>query len=557
MLSAAAPRTTTPDNTSDRSRLNRPVSWALLSLLGILLVEVLFESWIQILLAPVHLDENGLGVADLPDWPKNLKNGLYLAVAVLTAVKITLDRRWRDFRTKADIAISGLAVLLVIAGLAGGSPLSLIGEGVFVYLRGAIVFYAWRALDPTWRWVRPLLWILGGFVALNALIACLQMAIGTASYRWLGWVDMTWAKIYRAHALLDHPNHLGHLAGVALLGLLAWFVTKDSIRRRWWVLFGLVALGMSATQSRESAIAFMAGAALIWILRRGQTRTVVAAVLVVALFVSAQIAFRPKNRAELQRRIIGVVNALILRSGTEPENFCVKGNPECDEDANGIPQREIRILYAQQGAHLWAQRPILGYGVGQFGGIVAFKHDPLWYQDPRFGPKGFNLYGFNAQQVDSFWLHLIVETGLAGLIGYLVWLLFLALPLLRSLLAARRTRIRGPTGDTGEAGTAGAAVTWPAGSPWAYWALSALLFGVLIATMSSSLEDPLFPPILFTILGLAWVDLRRPVRPAEPAAQPAPGLTVVGDVEPAQAPPGTGPVSGNGRAEQRASVPQA
>lgn len=504
MSPSAEPSSAGPHQVAAASRASRILSWVLLGLLAALLVEVLFEAWVQIQLATIRV-QGDEATAVLPGWPKDLKNGLYLCLAALTVAKVAVDRRWRDFTTKADIAIVVLAVALTVAGLAGGSPLQLVGEGVYVYLRGAIVFYAWRALDPPWPRVRPLLWVLGAIVAFNALVASAQIFLGRPSYEALGWVDMTWAKLHRAHALFDHPNHLGHVLGFALLGLLSWFVTRQAkVPRRWWLLFALLALGLSASQSRESVIAVVLGGALIWFLRRGRGRTVATALLVVVTLFAAQMALRPKNMDELERRVRGVLAALKLASGEEPKGSCVRGDDGCDEE-NAIPQREVRILFAQQGVRLWLASPVVGYGVGQFGGIVALKHDPQWFRDPRFGPDGFDMHHFEAQQVDSFWLHLLVETGLVGVLAYLLWLVFLALPLLSNVARGRPDRIRGPTGP---------------GSPFAYWGLSSVLFAVLVAALSPSLEDQLLPPLLFTILGLAWVDRRRPLLPAMPTTAP-------------------------------------
>jgi O-antigen ligase len=500
MLPAAVKDSTSTERTSGSARqLSRALSAALFVILSILLVEVLFEAWIQIQLAPIRIDDAGRAAPDLPEWPKNLKNGLYIALALLTLVKVAVERRWREFTTWADFVLPVLALIMVIAGLLGDSPLSLIGESLFVYFRGVIVFYAWRALDPPWRRVRPVLYLLGAIIVMNAVIAVIQMIFGPPAFQWFGWFDMTWANIYRVHGLLDHPNHLGHVTALTMLGLLAWFVTRPKVRLRWWLLFGLLALSLSATQSRESAIGFFLAAAVIWLMRRGALRTAVTAVVIVAVFVGAQLALRPDNRAELQRRLAGVFNAFKVGSGEEAPGACVEGNPDCTGD-NTTPQREVRILFAQQGIDLWLSRPVLGYGVGQFGGIVSFKHDPDWNMDPRFvavlGPAGFNLYGFNSQTVDSFWLHLLVETGIVGFLVYLLWLVCLALPLLPRLPRALRRRIRGPTAP---------------GSPFSYWGIAALTFGVLVAALSPSLEDPLLPPLLFTIIGLAWVDRRKPL----------------------------------------------
>jgi hypothetical protein len=513
MLPAAMTDRTSADRTSSTAlQFSRALSMTMLVLLWVLLVEVLFEAWIQIQLAPIRINDAGKAVPDLPEWPKNLKNGLYIALALLAVAKVVVERRWREFTTWADRILPVLVIIMVIAGLLGASPLSLIGEAIFVYFRGVIVFYAWRALDPPWRRVRPVLYALGAIVTLNAVVAVVEMVFGAPAFQWFGWFDMTWANIYRAHGLLDHPNHLGHVTGLALLGLLAWFVTKPKVGLRWWLLFGLLAISMSATQSRESAIGFFLAAGVIWLLRRSALRTAVTAVVIVAVLVGAQLALRPENRVELQRRLAGVFHAFQIGSGEEPEDFCVKGSTECTEEDNAVPQREIRVLFAQQGFELWLSRPVLGFGVGQFGGIVSFKHDPEWEKDPRFvavlGGAGFNLYGFNSQTVDSFWLHLLVETGFLGVLAYLLWLVFLALPLLPTLPRGLRRRIRGPTVP---------------GSPLHIWAIAALVFGVLVAALSPSLEDPLLPPLLFTIIGLAWVDRRKPLRGQESsvAAEPA------------------------------------
>lgn len=484
------------------SRVSRLLGGALLVLLGVLLVEVLFEAWIQVQLAGRSIGPNGNVVLDEPSWPKNLKNALYLSLLALTVAKIVVDRRWRRFTTPADIAIVVLGAVLVAAGLAGDSSPVLIGEAVYVYLRGAIVFYAWRTADPDKRAVRWVLAVPAVIVAVNALIAIGQSIGGYQTYPALGWADLTWARINRAHALLDHPNHLGHVLALTLLGMLAWFVSRSRVHWGWWVAYTFLALAMSATQSRESAIGFVGAAVVVAFLRRGRLVTMGVALAIVAGAVGLQLAFSPENRAELQRRLAGVISALDLPSGDEQEGYCVRGNAGCD-DERGIPQREVRVLFAQQGVELWLGRPILGYGVGQFGGIVAYQHDQNWMNDTRFGPDGFNMHGFNSKQVDSFWLHLLVETGTLGVLAYFAWLALLLAPLVR---AAWRRR--------------GAAPEGPA-PPAVYWGVAALAFGVQIAVLASSLEDPIFPALMFTALGLGWVAARRQASPA-PAASPAP-----------------------------------
>src|SRR5690606_31043685 len=110
----------------------------LLTVLSVLFVEVLYEAWVQELLGSRTVDDDGLLVGPLPGWPKTLKNGLYILLVLLTAAKITIERRWREFTTGADIAVAVLVVVFAVAGLLGTSGPVLIAQALFVYLRGAI-----------------------------------------------------------------------------------------------------------------------------------------------------------------------------------------------------------------------------------------------------------------------------------------------------------------------------------------------------------------------------------------------------------------------------------
>jgi hypothetical protein len=48
------------------------------------------------------------------------------------------------------------------------------------------------------------------------------------------------------------------------------------------------------------------------------------------------------------------------------------------------------------------------------------------------------------------------------------------------------------------------AVGTPSGQAADRWAPVAILFGSLVAGLSPALEDPLFPPLLLGVAGLAW-----------------------------------------------------
>jgi hypothetical protein len=529
-------RAAEPDSAGGRpptllTLVQRYLPTVLLVLIGALLVEVLFESWVQELFGNQTVDAKGNLVGSLPDWPKQVKNGLLVALVVLSALKITMERRWREFRTRADIALVVLTVVMILAGVFNGSGPKLIGEAIFVYLRGAIVFYAVRALHPTWQQIKRVLWVVGAVVGLNVLVAIVQMIHPAPAP---GQLDHTWADLHRSTGLLDHPNHLGHVLGVVLIGLFAWMTGLPKVTRWWWVAFGVAALGMAATLSRESMLAAVASGVLIWLLRRRGRRavrgtdepaapatgtpgrTVLIGGIVIVMLFAINTLLSHGQLDQLRYRIEGVGSAVQAPAGTEN---CPPGWTTAQCVAAGKEQaREVRLLFIEQGARLLVHRPLLGYGVGHFGGIVAYDNDPHWALNPRF-PGGFNLYDFDGTTVDCFWLHEGVETGALGLLAYLAWLWLLTVPLLGVTRRFAGRRVWGAGGRRAQADGRAQTV--------ALWAVGAMLFSVIVACFSPALEDPLYPPLVFAVFGIGWV-LTRDVRHAEPARTRDPQTDAIG-----------------------------
>ncbi len=424
-------------------------------LLTAFLLEVLIEAWLQ------------------AAWVKTLKNGLLLALLAATVALAVRERR-RPRAMPSDYALAALALVIVLSGLFGAVPVVVIGQALWVYLRGAVVLYAIRVARPPDRWCRAMLWTVGGWAALNCAVAVVQVVVGEPAYTLLGWTDLSTAAIHRAQGFYEHPNDLGHLSGLALLGTLVW---RHRLR---WAAAALFAAGLAATQSRESLLGVAAGVTILAIYRRVPVRRLAAGLLAMIALASVPIVALPGVRAEVTRRFWGAVDALgvpIAHERPPPDlSLPVCGPPE-DARQDGRPgsacrhlgpEREIRIVYAQQGVALLGDRPLLGYGAGTFGGIVALQHDDQWYRHPRWGPGGFDMLGFHGKSVDSFWLHLAVETGLIGLACYLAWL----------ALLARQAR-HDP------------------------WAVAAVAFAVVVAVFSPALESPVVPPLMFMILGFS------------------------------------------------------
>jgi O-antigen ligase len=294
------------------------------------------------------------------------------------------------------------------------------------------------------------------------------------------------------------------------LGLVCWFVYRAQVSRRAKASLVVLAVALAASQSREAVAAVTVSVVLIWVLSRVHLRRIILVVILIGISSAGIVAARPSNWVEWQRRLTGVVDAFRVPSGSEgdvlptPTASPGPGVTPVPPSSSAVPAREIRVLYYQQGVRLWADSPLVGYGVGQFGGIVAQENNPNWHLNPRFGPEGFDRHGFKSVQVDSFWLHLLVETGTIGFVAYLVWLFMLIRPLLQRIRRYRGPRPEDP--DGGEAAPSPPPAETPPdpARPFALWAIVALAFAAQVAFLSASLEDPLLPALLFTIMGIAW-----------------------------------------------------
>ena len=260
---------------------------------------------------------------------------------------------------------------------------------------------------------------------------------------------MTWATIHRAHGLLDHPNHLGHVLGLVLIGLLAWMTGLPRVTRGWWLAFARGSARRSRRPSRGSRCSpYVAAGVLILFLRRSGGRTVVAACTVLVVLFAGNLLVRPENVSELLFRLRGVVSAVDdtqRRRRTAPGFETMQGVRE----PGGSPRGRSGSLFFQQGARLLAPPADARLRRGAVRRHRGRAARPELGARPALRPGGFNLYDFDGTTVDTFWLHLAVETGVLGLAAYLVWLWLLAVPLLgvtRRYVGRKVWGARGPRG---------------------------------------------------------------------------------------------------------------
>ena len=381
-----------------------------------------------------------------------------------------------------DLALIVLIAALLVSAAWGGVSLTVAGLGGFVYLRGAIVFYAIRALPANDRWASLLARLALGWAAVNSVVALVQVAVGPAAYTALGWRDLEMAGIHRAQGLFAPPQRSRavpgadpHRARRRVDRTTPQLSTMDAGRA--------ARAGPGRHRVARSVIGVAVGLVVLAALARVPWRRVGVALVALALLAAIPMLAVSGVRDEVARRAAGLGVSLGLPVASAPVDpgLPICGPPPPVHTTAGSACRnvggdeEIRVVFAREAVPLWFARPVLGYGPGTFGGVVALETDPSWNRHPRLGPAGFDLRGFSGKTVDSFWLHLVIELGTVGLIAYLVWLWLLVRP----LLPARA--------DT-----------------FVQCGVASVAFVVVIGVFSLSPEGPFVPALLFAALGFAW-----------------------------------------------------
>jgi hypothetical protein len=372
-----------------------------------------------------------------------------LAVGFLVAfTALRIEERDR-FLTPTALAVLGFAAALLIVYLAGffnletKQALSLFGKGIvkfvihFAFLAAGVAYLARRSERYYWR---TLGWFSAGFAA-NAAYGALQYAAartgrdldalvlnpitgGAASINIWGAVGES--DVYRVNALTGDANHLGVMLVVPLLILTPLYLRLERghrLRIPLGALLAFLLLMEIATLSRSGLLGLGVGALLLGIVYRGQVLS--KALLVPLGAVAGLLALVVLQRLDY---FSNVLQARLQTSDTSSTlHFQVY---------DFIPQTI-------------EQHPLFGFGLNTFSVYFEFV-------------TGRTRWGAH-----SFYVALVVETGLVGTLlfaGFLVYLF-------RRLAAARRIgRALATLGDPTAARV----------RPLA-WGLTAALVGTMVA----------------------------------------------------------------------------
>jgi hypothetical protein len=274
----------------------------------------------------------------------------------------------------------------------------------FLFLAAAVAYIAHRGERFFWR---ALTWFAAGFVA-NAVYGIAQLVLaragvnldhvllspltgGASSINIYGAVNGQ--SVYRPNALTGDPNHLGIMLDVPLLALTPVYLRLPRGHRLKWPLAGVLAfllLVLLATLSRSGLLGLGVGVLILALpyRRHVRTRELLAPLGVLALLL-AYVVYRRWHYFSVVLR-----SRIQTGGGSTSTHFAVY---------DFIPKV----------VHLHA---LLGLGLNNFSVYYEFVTGKS-----NWGPH-------------SFYVALIVETGLVGLIVYAVFLRYLFV----RLLAARR-----------------------------------------------------------------------------------------------------------------------
>ena len=350
--------------------------------------------------------------------------GLADITTVLFLIAFAFEQRDRPLPRTAVVvlgffAVFVLAYLLGFYNIATQQGLDQFTKGMvkfvlhFLFLAAAVTYLARRSRDYYWR---TLGWFGVGLVA-NCLYGVLQLLAakaghnldhavlspltgGASSINIYGQVGGQ--NVYRPNALTGDPNHLGIMLDVPLLAFLPLYLRLERghrWKRRLALVLGFMLIVELATLSRSGLLGLGVGLLVLAVPYRRFLR----------------------SRALLYPLVgIGVVLAYVLYSRWHYFSVVLRSRVQ----TSGASSSAHFAVYSfiPQVIH---SHPLLGLGLNNFSVYYAFVTGKT-----NWGPH-------------SFWVALIVETGLVGLLLFVIFLRYVYLRLraariLGRLLADRR-----------------------------------------------------------------------------------------------------------------------
>lgn len=325
-------------------------------------------------------------------------------------------------RHPASIALITFVVVAAISAVANRVPVEVAAAGVIYTLDAAIVFYLVRMIGFDSRQVRTAIIVLVGIVLAGAFIAIAQAVLSPSILGLTGVVGRSGEDI-RIGSIVRDPNVFGTMIGLTVP----------------FSVFAITKLQDRSYRRIAIAVTFLLTLALLLTYSRGSWLGVGVGFVMVALFL--------ERRALLTFVVIGVLalgTAYVMprnlihsptgETGDDAEEFNPIGSTFDRVGAIGAG-RDLRWMFIMNAQPIVEDHPLVGVGPGRYGGAVAWNFPTPVYDE--YGTDDIMPQWYRQRTVDNFWLHILVETGIAGIAALVGAIALIVLPLLR---AARRAR---------------------------------------------------------------------------------------------------------------------
>jgi O-antigen ligase len=394
----------------------------------------------------------------LAGWlPANVEQlAHFLSEGLLVAVGAALSvQAWRRGRLLEAIRhpltwfLLAFAAISILSALVNAvSPLVALAGMAFT-LDACACFYLPRLVGFTTRQSLVAVGVFATLVFVSGLGGLAQWVLRPDFLGLLAWHGR-YGEVWRLASIYSDPNTFGALL-IAVIPFATFAIT--SLRPRGYrigafVVAVLLFVPLYLSFSRGAWAGLMVGGGLALALI--SWRTLLVAILIGAL--SFVLAVRAPR--EILLPPVADVPAASGESTASPGAPSRPRQPSLVESTiariNEIwAGKDLRTLFVLNGVPIVLDHPVLGVGPGRWGGAAADIFGSPVYDEYETG----ELIEGSPQQrtVDNFWLHTLVETGLAGLVAFMAAGVVVGLAIVRAARRAlgwRRVLLGGIAGGT-------------------------------------------------------------------------------------------------------------
>ena len=341
---------------------------------------------------------------------------LAVAVAVIGLRALRAGTLAPALRHPVLVALAAFLAVALLSMAINAVPVHIGIAGILFTIDAVALFFAVRMVGFTERQMLLAVATVVSATLLTALIGLAQ-AVLRPDILGLPAVVGRFGELIRIGSFIGDPGLFGALLGTAAPFALFAAYRAQRPRLRWlaaaasFVLILSLLLSFSRAGWLGMAVGFGAIALLL------ERRAFVLAVMLSAL-AYATATVMPH----------GLLVPEGLRADAETD---ILGSTVARASAIGAG-RDLRTAFVLNAVPIIREHPVVGVGPGRYGGAAASIFGTPVYEE--YGTD--RLFWFEYQRtVDNFWLHLLVEFGMAGLLAFLAMLVAPAVALFR---AARR-----------------------------------------------------------------------------------------------------------------------